>query len=90
MKKGRIVGVPPRFVVPVVDVDLFDDGHKWTLWVLDEDLTFKNGFRYLKNDARVVSVACQDPPAGSSECRISKKTLRILQRRYGQLKGATE
>lgn len=90
MKKGKMYHPPPRYVVPVTDIDVFGDGTLWTLYVLEEDLEWVEGHRYIRKDARIMNLVCQTPQERFTEVRVRKHDLVRLQRRFEYKRGGIE
>ena len=87
MRKGKMHHPPPRYVVPIADIDLFDDGELWTLHVLEEDLEWLNGRRYIKHNARIVNAEPQAPQSRFTEVCVRKRDLSLLQKKYKHKRG---
>ena len=78
---------PPRYVVPIQDVDLFGDGKLWTLYALEEDLEWVNGRRYVKVGGRIVNAEPQEPRERFTEVHIREGDLSVLRKKHAYKKG---
>lgn len=90
MKKGKMYHPPPRYVVPIHDINFFGDGCLWTVYVLEEDLEWINGYRYVRTNARVVNIVRQTPLNMFTEVRIRDSDLKKLKVKYEHKRGGLE
>jgi hypothetical protein len=92
MKKGRLPNPQKqRYVSEIRDVDLFGDGLRYTLYVLEEDLIrTPAGFYRLIPNARVVEVKLEEAQEQYVEVRIPNDALRRIRKRFSRRRGAAD